>query len=427
MFFLTQKHQPKLPFYQHNLRYIRLLEITSSFMFLIPVWVSFELRFLSLAEIAVIEAAIAATQLALELPTGALADLLGRKTTVTLGYLLDGIGYLLFTQAHDFWSFMIFSMCFGIGEALISGAKEALTFDTLKQSHQERTFPKLMNWLQIRFYWGMALSTLIGGVVYQFNIYLPAILTGLAYLVAAFWASQLQEPNIDSEKFTLRNYLKQTKEGFGELFKNSRARHISFYYILLAVVSWPMVISLKNISMTAVGLSTFQIGVILPVLNLLNVYLFRFMLNKKLFENLSQVFLFLAIVPSITWLALALNFSVVSVVLVVFMLSFISSCRWNVIGKLSNLCFASKNRATAISTLSMLIALSYTGIMLVFSWLSQKSGMPFLWISLFMAALGFVFLLPLALRLRKKLKHKEIDFELQVAPEIERSLEQQQP
>ena len=111
----------------------------------------------------------------------------------------------------------------------------------------------------------------------------------------------------------------------------------------------------------------------------------------------------------------------------VFMLSFISSCRWNVIGKLSNLCFASKNRATAISTLSMLIALSYTGIMLVFSWLSQKSGMPFLWISLFMAALGFVFLLPLALRLRKKLKHKEIDFELQVAPEIERSLEQQQP
>ncbi len=422
LFNLSTTYRSKSNFYEHNLKYIKWLELAGSLMFLIPVWVNFELRYLNLAQLAIIEAAISFTQLILELPTGALADLLGRKKTITFGYLLHATGFLFFWSAKTFNGFLFSSLFFGFGEALISGAKEALVFDTLKQAHQEKTFTKLMNFLQKRFYWGMAIATLIGGLTYQINIHLPLFLNILAILTCAYFASQLREPILDSEKFTLAIYLKQTKQGFSELFKTPKSRRISFYYILLAAVSWPMVISLKNIAMSKVGLTELQIGLILPVMNLLNVYFFHFMLKKQAFKNLPATFIALALVAGLSWLGLAANFSIFMVLIVAFTLSFISSCRWNVIGELTNSCYSSKNRATAISTLSMIIGLSYGSVMILFSIFSNSTINPVILIALFMAGLAGIVLLPLAINLSNNLANKKINFEPQIENPLEKSI-----
>lgn len=423
---LNKKYQPKTSFYQHNLKFFKYLEMANSLMFLIPVWVIFELRYLSLAQVAIIEAAISFTQLILELPTGALADLLGRKKTITFGYLMHFVGFLFFSVANDFNSFMFSSLFFGLGEALISGAKEALVFDTLKQAHQEKTFSKLMTYLQKRFYWGMALSTLIGGISYQINIYLPIILHAFSVLACVYFAAKLREPIIDSEKFTFSNYIKQTKEGFNELFSDAKSTRVSLYYILLASVSWPMVVSLKNIAMTHVGLSTLQIGIILPIINLVNVYLFQWLLKKEIFKNLKLTFIYLAVLAGLSWLGLIANFTVPTVLIVIFILSLISSCRWNVIGELTHACYSSKNRATAISTLSMIISLVYAGVMTLFSLFSNFSN-PIIWIAAIMAALALLVLLPLAMNLNKNINKKRFDFEPQVENTLEKIIEQQIP
>ena len=425
--FKKRTKQPAQSLYQHNLRLIRWLEIFNSMFFIIPVWVSFELRFITLAQLAMIEGAIALTQLLLELPTGALADLLGRKKTIGMGFLISGIGYFLFTISTSFETFLFSSMFFGVGEALISGAKEALVFDTLKESKKEKTFPKLMSSLQIRFYWGMAISTLIGGLIYQINIYLPGLMTGFAFFVCSIIAFNFREPSIDSEKFTLKNYLLQTKQGVTELFANSRAKKISLFYILLAALSWPMVISMKNISMQAVGLTELQIGFILPIINLLNVYLFRLALNKKIFEDLKFTFIILAVTTTAGWLVLALSFNIVTVLSMILLLSFISSCRWNVIGKLTNLCYSSKNRATAISTLSMAISISYTIVMFCFGLFSNYSQEPLTWIFILLFVLAAFALIPLAINLRKNINLGKINFEPAAEPALEKGIARQTP
>jgi len=419
--------RPALALYRHNVGLMRWLETSNSLLFLIPVWVSFELRYISLAELALIEGAIALTQLILELPTGALADLIGRKKTIAIGYFLNALGYFSFTLARNFPGFLLAGAFFGFGEALISGAKEALVFDTLKESKKTHTFPQLMNSLQIRFYWGMAISTLLGGLLFQLSPYLPSLCTAIACVSSAFLATRLWEPSIDSEKFTLQKYISQTKEGFGELFRSERAKKISSYYILLAALTWPMVISFKNITMQHVGLSELEIGLILPIINLLNVHLFQLALHRKLFVDLKIILPLLALVVAGSWLTLATAFNTVTVVVIVLLLSFLSSCRWQVIGRLTNLCYASKNRATAISTLSMAISLSYTLIMLSFSLVSRYSSAALTWIFLLLFAVAAFVLLPLALHLRKKIKSQSIDFELQTEPVLEKSLERQGP
>ena len=283
---LLQTTSSKKDIYAHNLKYFKWLEFFSSLYFIVPIWVIIELKFLTLSELLIVEGVIAGSQLFLELPTGALADLLGRKNTITLGFLIGAIGFGLFSFATNFIQFLIIGILFGLQASLISGAKEALVFDTLKQAHREEEYSPLINKLQIIFNWGIAGATLIGGLMFALNFYLPGILNGLAFLIATFIAAKLIEPDIDSEIFTLKNYLKQTKEGFRELFKTPQSKDISLYYILIGGLTWPFVVALQNISLTLMGFNEKQMGLIIPAMMLGSIYILHFLIKKDYTRNI---------------------------------------------------------------------------------------------------------------------------------------------
>ena len=81
-----------------------------------------ELTYISLTELALIEVVISASQLLLELPTGALADLLGKRSTVFLGNLVTGGAFISFAFANSFYGFLVSAFFIGLGAALTSGA-----------------------------------------------------------------------------------------------------------------------------------------------------------------------------------------------------------------------------------------------------------------------------------------------------------------
>lgn len=78
-------------FYHTNLRWLYVIEFFSALYFMIPVWVSMELTYISLSQLTIIEIIIFGSQLVLELPTGAFADLLGKRLTVFLGNVITGV------------------------------------------------------------------------------------------------------------------------------------------------------------------------------------------------------------------------------------------------------------------------------------------------------------------------------------------------
>ena len=65
-----------------------------------PIWYAFERNFASPATLALIYGVTHLTNILLELPTGALADLLGRKIVVFLGLLIQGGGFILLSQTQ---------------------------------------------------------------------------------------------------------------------------------------------------------------------------------------------------------------------------------------------------------------------------------------------------------------------------------------
>ena len=88
-------------------------------------------RGLTLAEIGLLFTVHGAVVIALELPTGGLADVLGRRPVVVLGALLHLASCVLFATATGFPGFLAGVLLMAVGRALDSGPVEAWYVDTV--------------------------------------------------------------------------------------------------------------------------------------------------------------------------------------------------------------------------------------------------------------------------------------------------------
>lgn len=394
--------------YRNNIYWLNFLSVFRSLYFIIPVWVSMELRYISLTEIALIEMVILGSGLLLELPTGALADLIGRKKSIAISFFIASFGYVLFAYADSFMSFLVFGLIIGLADALLSGALEALVFDTLKQNGRTEEFSEINNRNQLIFNYSIVFAIIIGGLVFEYYYHLPSLLTAAAFLLAGYISTRFIEPDIDSEKFTLRNYLLQTRLGFKEIFKNRQARDISLFYILVGALTWPIVISFKNFALVDLQVSEKNMGYIFAVLSLLAVQFLHFLIRKKVFHSLKVVFLTPALLLTI-FLPLSYFYTVPSMIAIIFVVFMSSSIRWNILGKLSNQSYSSKNRATAISSLSMMISLIYLGSLGLFALLNSYFDQAIRSVFLIMSVCSLLFLLPIALKLSRKYHGKTLE------------------
>ncbi|TQN37825.1 nitrate/nitrite transporter NarK [Blastococcus colisei] len=88
-------------------------------------------RGLSLADIGLLFTVHGLVVLALELPTGGLADVLGRRVVVVAGALLHLVSCVVYATATSFAGFLAGVLLLGLGRALDSGPVEAWYVDTV--------------------------------------------------------------------------------------------------------------------------------------------------------------------------------------------------------------------------------------------------------------------------------------------------------
>lgn len=350
-----------LTYPQKLVRNIHLFYFSSFFsglIFVAPIWIAFERQFLNFSQIALLEAIAAGTTTLLELPTGALADLLGRKKTVMIGIFLVSLGNLSFAFCTNFFQFLISILVFGIGEALISGSDVALSFDTLKELGKETTFSNFKAKTSLIFRSGFIFAALAGGYLFQFWQKLPFLLLGLSQIIVVFIYSFMIEPKIDSEKFTLKNYIKQTKIGFSQIFKNSYLKKLTIFYTIIGGFSWSAAIYLEQAIAIELGFDDIQrswlFSSVLFIVTLLTVLVTK---NDKLITR-NRAYIGL---PLILTLSLLPGYFIPKLLapLLFFGVRFVLSMRFTILDRYTNMDFDSKYRATAISALNMLVSISY--------------------------------------------------------------------
>lgn len=332
-------------------------------VFTIPIWIAYYQTRVSIAQISLLVAIQYASQLIFELPTGAFADLFGRRISILLGYGLWVIATLMVVMSSGVFPIFVAALIGGLAESLLSGSLEAIVYDSYKQERKEQLFGKALAKNGVIFQFGLAIGTLSGGFLYRFIHTLPYFLYALMLVGATIVSWFLIEPKIDSEKFSLRGYLRQMKLGTLHAFRNREVALVSLFYIVVAGITWTNNLYFYDFMLLELGFSPEQRSLIGAFLRIFNVLMLRSLLNNEhIFTRIRSIWFFpLAMVIAYfgtpffstnPWLAIP--FVALGVMA--------GTGRWIVLTRYTNECFESKYRATSISALSMIIGVIYVVI-----------------------------------------------------------------
>lgn len=165
------------------------------------VWVLYlAIKGISLVEIGILESIYHITGLCLEIPSGALADLRGRKFCVVLGRAVNIISCALMIISNSFWGFAISFVLSSAAMNLNSGAAEALIFDSLKELGEEKRYKKI--WGQLVFVMSIAqgAAVLLGGMLSDISFLYAYILGMIVQMIALLVAFNFNEPTAVCEQ-----------------------------------------------------------------------------------------------------------------------------------------------------------------------------------------------------------------------------------
>ncbi len=175
-----------------TLSIFKLYQLFNGITFSGPIWAVYLLsRGLSLTEFGLVEAALHVGMLAAQVPTGALADALGRRRLLVAAGIFSAAGELGYVYAPSFLLICAAAAVHGVAFALRTGADEAYLFDSLAHDDAQAQFPRMLGGLWAVFQFAGAVSFVAGGAIATYSRPLAFWLTAVCALVASAIALRL--------------------------------------------------------------------------------------------------------------------------------------------------------------------------------------------------------------------------------------------
>jgi MFS family permease len=163
-------------------------------MFVQAVWFLFFQHHLSAAEAILLYVVYDIGATALEVPSGYMSDLLGRRITLVLSALSGLTGTLCLAFGNSFEIFVVAQILMGAATAFASGTDSALLYESLsavgRQKEVERE--ELKAW---RFsFSALAISAVLGGFMTMLSFELPFFVTAVSFIGVLTLAFTFTEP-----------------------------------------------------------------------------------------------------------------------------------------------------------------------------------------------------------------------------------------
>jgi len=167
------------------------LNITSA------IWVLYlSFKGMSLIEIGLLESIYHITGVLFELPTGAIADVYGKKFSIVTGRIVSLISSILMIVSNSFWGFGLAFVLSAASMNLNSGAGEALIYDSLKELGEEERYKKIWGNLAFIMSIGQGIAVLLGGILSDIKFLYAYILGMIIHTVALIVACKFNEPTV---------------------------------------------------------------------------------------------------------------------------------------------------------------------------------------------------------------------------------------
>lgn len=177
----------------------------------------------------------------LEIPTGTVADFLGRKTSLAFGALMMVASIFIYTSSPNFNVFLLGEFVWAISAALFSGADEAFVFDTLKRMNLASRAKKLFARLESVKLAGLMIGAPIGSLIaVHFGLRMPMLVMAIPVTLAFLLSLTFREPET-KEKFESTRYLDILKKGVKFFYHNRVLQILATDMVVVASVGYFMI------------------------------------------------------------------------------------------------------------------------------------------------------------------------------------------
>ncbi|EOR24440.1 major facilitator superfamily protein [Clostridium sartagoforme AAU1] len=221
-----------------NIKNDYIYKFFSAFDITSAIWVLYlGFKGMTLAQIGLLEGIFHITGFLSEIPTGALADLFGRKKIIIIGRITSLISAIIMLFSNSFMGFAIGFILSAWGYNLNSGSEEALIYDTLKKLDREEEFLKVNGKINLIIEVSQGLAVFIGGILSQIDFsisYITAVVIGSISLVLSTRFIEVDVIRKENQSINIINHLRQSID---IVKNNKRLLNILIFFPLIYTFS----------------------------------------------------------------------------------------------------------------------------------------------------------------------------------------------
>ncbi|MDD5651244.1 MAG: MFS transporter [Candidatus Nanoarchaeia archaeon] len=203
------------------------------------IWIGFYVIYfkeigLSFFQISLLFAVWSLAKIIFELPTGAIADIFGKKVSVMISYGLYTILLLVLPLVRNFYLLLLIFLLLGLSITFYSGAEEALVVNHLNQNKRK----DLLHDYYIKYNSLASLSGIFAGLVGAFTVKYLGLsyiwtITGIMSFVSSLVILFFVKENFKLKKISIINFIKKTYD-YSKFSVKYSLNHGVLLYLILA-------------------------------------------------------------------------------------------------------------------------------------------------------------------------------------------------
>ncbi len=179
-------------------------------LFMPIIWLFYKENGLDIKDLFIIQSIYSITIVFIEIPSGYIGDVLGRKNSMVIGTFFGVIGMIFYAFSFGFFGFLFAALSLGIGQSFISGADTALMYDSLVELNRKNDFIKFEGRTISMGNFAEAIAGFIGAY----------FLTQTSYRVPFYYQIRIATVGFIATLFLIEPDTKTLKDGKSKPWKN---------------------------------------------------------------------------------------------------------------------------------------------------------------------------------------------------------------
>ncbi|THB77370.1 MAG: MFS transporter [Desulfobacteraceae bacterium] len=359
---------------ENNIIRLYIIKLSKWLMLTMPVlFLFYRENGLGTQELFLLKAVYSFSIVVLEVPSGYIGDVWGRKASLILGSILGFVGFALYCAATGFWTFLACEVILGAGQSFISGSDSALLYDSLQEAGKKEEYLKTEGRIISAGNFAEALAAPLGVLIAMASLRTPFFFQAAVAFSAIPAALTLVEPV--RQKLGGRTRPGQVLEIVRFALKDHEVLRASIIYSSIMGTATLAMAWFVQPYFAYLGLALLWYGLLIPVLNLVTgaVSMHAWRLETGLGRDAVMILIALGIAGG--YLLMGMAGSLTGLVFL-FLFYGVRGVATPVLRNQINEITPSDIRATVLSVRSLIIRLAFACLSPLLGWQADRAGVP---------------------------------------------------